>query len=259
LARAQTDFATLAAGQLAKGSQATPATVVNLASAQPVTSPPVYNNSSIYQQLQAYRQQRAADLVQLGKDLQGGDLKAAQQDFNALTTLGQSGPNKNGQTFQQANRNQSFAAIGQALQSGDLAGAQSAFANLESTFGKQNQQAQTAISAYNSGATEIVINFGSAPGSSASTGSTAPEIVINLRQSNNSSSTSPEEVTINFSSGGSGVQGSIDTTQGQTSNAADQITIDLNQQSTHNYELILSLINSSSTSQTQSSALSVSA
>ncbi len=67
-----------------------------------------------------------------------------------MTALGQSGPNENGQVFQRADRAQDFQAIGQALQSGDLAGAQSAFASLAGTFGKQVQQALTAISAYNS-------------------------------------------------------------------------------------------------------------
>jgi len=296
LARAQKSFATLAAGQinLASASQTTPATVVSLAGSQPVTSPPVFNNSSIYQQLQAYRQQRAADLAQLGQDLQGGDLKAAQQDFNTLTALGQTGPNKNGQTFQQANRAQSFQAIGQALQSGDLAGAQSAFASLQGTFGQQSRQAQTAISAYNSGVTEIVINFaattstgsvpstppsnsttstastvpeivinlGTASSTSAASGSATPELIINLGQGGNSSTATPEKVTIDFSSSTSGAQVSIDATRGQTGSAADQITIDLNQQSTKGYELILNLLNSSATSQTQSSsagALSLSA
>jgi len=296
LARAQKSFATLAAGQinLASASQTTPATVVSLAGSQPVTSPPVFNNSSIYQQLQAYRQQRAADLAQLGQDLQAGNLKAAQQDFNTLTALGQTGPNKNGQTFQQANRAQSFQAIGQALQSGDLAGAQSAFASLQGTFGQQSRQAQTAISAYNSGVTEIVINFaattstgsvpstppsnsttstastvpeivinlGTASSTSAASGSATPELIINLGQGGNSSTATPEKVTIDFSSSTSGAQVSIDATRGQTGSAADQITIDLNQQSTKGYELILNLLNSSATSQTQSSsagALSLSA
>ncbi len=297
LARAQKSFATLAAGQInpASASQTTPATVVSLAGSQPVTSPPVSNNSSIYQQLQAYRQQQAADLAQLGQDLQAGDLKAAQQDFNTLTALGQTGPNKNGQTFQQANRAQSFQAIGQALQSGDLAGAQSAFASLQGTFGQQSQQAQTAISAYNSGVTEIVINFaastsaattstgsvpstppsnsttsttstvpeivinlGTASSTSAASGSTTPELVINLGQGGNSSPAYPEKVTIDFSSSSSGAQVSIDATQGQTGSAADQITIDLNQQNTKGYELILNLLNSSATSQT-AGALSLSA
>ena len=248
LARAQQSFATIAAGQikLANTSQTAPATVVNLASTQPVTSPPVFkNNSSIYQQLQTYRQQRAADLVQLGQDLQGGDLKAAQQDFNTLAALGQTGPNKNGQTFQQADRAQSFQAIGQALQSGALAGAQSAFATLQGTFSQQSQQAQTAISAYNSGVKEIVIDFvaptsaappassgsvpptppsstgttstasavpeivinlGSASGTGASSGSTTPELVINLGQGGNSSPAYPEKVTIDFGSSTSGTQ-----------------------------------------------------
>jgi hypothetical protein len=330
LAGAQAAFATLtgsqnnAAASAVTSGATTLAAVVNLTSTstQPVTEPPV-SNSSIYQQLQTYQQQRQADLAQLGQDLQAGNLNAARQDFNTLTTLGQSGPNKSGQTFSQANRAQDFQAIGQALNSGDLAGAQSAFASLQSTFGQQNQQAQTAISAYNSGVTEIVINFfapenapstqasataapvvttpvvappvtepastgtgstssgatvpeivinlgttnlgttnlGAASGSG-SNGSTTPEIVIDLGQGSGSSAGSPEEVTINFGSGSSGAQISIDESQGQNGSPADQIIIDLNQQSANNYEVILNLLNSGSTSQTQSSssnALSVSA
>jgi len=92
------------------------------------------------------------------KALQTGDLSGAQSAFDALTALGQTGPNKNGQTFSRADREQDFQAIGQALQSGDLAGAQSAFANLSATFGKQDQQSQTAISAYNSSVTGIITN-----------------------------------------------------------------------------------------------------
>jgi len=107
---------------------------VNLTSTQPNSAAASGGASSIYQQLRAYQQQRQADVAQLGKDLKAGDLQAAQQDFNTLTLLGQSGPNKNGQAFQQANRSQAFQAIGQALQSGDLTGAQSAFASLESTL-----------------------------------------------------------------------------------------------------------------------------
>jgi len=308
LTRAQSSFAALTAGQsnLAGSPQATPPAVVNLSSNQPVTSPPVYNNSSIYQQLQAYQQQRAGDLAQLGQDLQAGDLQAAKQDFNTLTTLGQTGPNKNGQTFQRADRAQSFQAIGQALQSGDLAGAQSAFASLQATFGKQSQPAQSAIQAYNSGVTEIVINLiaptgqtpppeppvskapsliianttstgsaipeivinlggasvGAASSTGASNGSTTPELIVNLNLGQGNSATAPpEEVTIDFGSGNSASQVSI-ATQGQNGSPADQITLNLNQQSTNGYELILSLLNSNLPSQTHSSAgnaLSVSA
>ena len=143
LARAQTSFATLT-GNESKSATSEQATIVSLTGAQSS------NASSIYQQLQAYRQQRLADLAQLGQALQSGDLAGAQSAFNALTALGQTGPNRNGQVFSRADRAQDFQAIGQALQSGDLAGAKSAFANLSGTFGKQSHQAQTAISAYNS-------------------------------------------------------------------------------------------------------------
>jgi hypothetical protein len=104
--------------------------------------------SSIYQQLQAYREQRASDLNQLGQDLQAGNLTVAQQDFNNLSALGQSGPNKNGQPFQRADREQDFQAIGQALQSGNLAAAQSSFASLSGTFQNQDPVTQAAATAY---------------------------------------------------------------------------------------------------------------
>jgi hypothetical protein len=260
LARAQADFATLTGNHInpAPSAQASPAAVVNLTSTQQSNASD--NASSIYQQLQAYRQQRLADLAQLGQALQSGDLNGAQQAFDALTALGQSGPYKRGQPFQRADRAQDFQAIGQALQSGDLAGAQSAFASLASSFGNQNQQAQTAISAYNSGVTEIVINVGGASSTSASGGSTTPELVVNLGQRSGSSSASPEEVTINLGSGSAGAQVTIDETQGKNGNSAEQVTINLNQQK--NYERILNLLSSTSTSPTQSNssnALSVSA
>jgi hypothetical protein len=160
------------------------------------------SGTSIHQQLQAYRQQRAADLAQAGQDLQAGNLTAAQTDINTLIALGQTGPNKNGQTFQRADRAQDFRAIGQALQSGNLADAQSAYASLAGSFGQQNQQAQNAIPAYNSNPAEIVINIGAPstgttasapsaipsptsttpalqPPTTTSTGSNLPEIVIN--------------------------------------------------------------------------------
>ena len=148
LARAQASFATLTGNQ-SNSSTSEPATIVSLTGAQS-SSAAADNASSIYQQLRAYRQQRLADITQLGQALQSGDLAGAQSAFDALTALGQTGPNKNGQVFSRADRAQDFQAIGQALQSGDLAGAQAAFANLSGTFDKQNHQAQRAISAYNS-------------------------------------------------------------------------------------------------------------
>jgi Skp family chaperone for outer membrane proteins len=161
LAGAQAAFAALTGkpSDAAASAQATPAAVVNLTSTQlSSAAPPTASGgpaASIYEQLQAYRQQRQADLNQLGQDLQAGNLKAAQQDFTTLTALGQTGPNKNGQTFGRTDRNQDFQAIGQALASGDLGGAQSAFATLEKALAKPSEQSQTAIAAYNSGALSV--------------------------------------------------------------------------------------------------------
>lgn len=229
LGRAQTAFAALT-GQTSTTTAATsnPATVVNLASTQPSTDPPTASSTtSIYQQLQAYRQQRTSDLAQLGQDLQGSNLSAAQSDFNTLTALGQTGPNVNGQTYQQSSRNSDFQAIGQALQNGDLAGAETAYTALASSFGKQNPQAQTAISAYNPGVTEIVINLGASTAvssartasstnssSSSSSGSSIPELVINLggtsaAYGNSNSPVSP--LVINLNEGGSSSSGTSTT------------------------------------------------
>jgi hypothetical protein len=139
LAGAQAAFATLTskAGNSTSSATSTPAVVVNVGTSStnsgiPVTSDP----SSIYQQLQAYQQTRHSDLVQLGQDLKAGNLSAAQQDVTTLTALGQSGPNANGQLFQNSGRAEDFQAIAQAVQAGDLATAQSAFTSLASTFGQ---------------------------------------------------------------------------------------------------------------------------
>lgn len=263
LAGAQAAFATLTA----KGNvQLTPPSTVNLGT--PQLTPPsqvilsgTTGTSSIYQQLQAYRQQRSADLAQLGQDLQAGNLTAAQTDFNTLTALGQSGPNKNGQTFQRADRAQDFQTIGQALQTGNLSLAQSAYSSLAGSFGGQSHQAQNAISAYNSNPAEIVINIGQnigpgstgtagtvpspilspvataptvplevginigASGTGASSGPATPEVVINLDQGG-SSSANAEDITINLGSN-SGAQVSIAPVQEQNGSTAEEVTINL--------------------------------
>src|SRR5271163_613446 len=93
------------------------------------------SSGSIYQELQSYFQQRSSDVSQLGQDLSSGNLANAQQDFATLQSLGQGGPNANGDVFASKDqREQDFNAIGQALQSGNLSAAQQAFAQLESTF-----------------------------------------------------------------------------------------------------------------------------
>src|SRR5712671_1875321 len=88
-----------------------------------------------YQQPNNFWQQRKAGLSQLGEALLAGNTDAAQQAYDALVALGQNGPLRNGETFHRADRAQDFAAIAQALASGDLAGAQTAFAALASSFG----------------------------------------------------------------------------------------------------------------------------
>ncbi len=85
-------------------------------------------------QSHGFWQQRRAGLDQLGQALLAGNADAAQQAFDALVALGQNGPLRNGETFHRADRAQDFAAIGQALASGDLAGAQAALTDLASTF-----------------------------------------------------------------------------------------------------------------------------
>src|SRR6266481_8523766 len=90
-------------------------------------------------QSHGFWQQRRAGLDQLGQALLAGNADAAQQAFDALVALGQNGPLRNGETFHRADRAQDFAAIGQALASGDLAGAKQAFTDLANTFGHRNQ------------------------------------------------------------------------------------------------------------------------
>lgn len=121
-----------------------------------MTASPV-SNQSIYQEIQTFHSNRSSDLKQLGQALQSGDLNASQQAFDALVTLGQSGPFNNAEPFRRSDRVADFNAIGQALQAGDLSGAQSAFATLLATWGKQ----QTAPPAQQSPA--VVVTLGPMP------------------------------------------------------------------------------------------------
>ncbi len=86
--------------------------------------------SSISQGLQSYFHERNSDLSHLAKALKAGNLDAAQQEYSAIQTLGQSGPFANGDAFTVSQRQQYFDAIGQALQNGDLAAARQALVQL---------------------------------------------------------------------------------------------------------------------------------
>jgi hypothetical protein len=84
----------------------------------------------------------------------------------------------------------------------------------------------------------------------------APDLICNLGQGGSLSS--PEELKINLGSGNSGPGITIDATQGQ--NGSELVTINLNQQK--NYDLIVNLFNSPSTTHAQDitgNTLSVSA
>ena len=98
---------------------------------------PVASNS-IHQELQSFFDHRRSGLQQLGKDLKSGDLTAAQQDYQSLQALGQSGPFADGGPFAVARREQNFENIGAALQSGDLLGARKALLDLHQTFVRMN-------------------------------------------------------------------------------------------------------------------------
>ncbi len=84
--------------------------------------------------MQQFLKTRQTDLRQLGKDLGTGDLSGAEAEYQDIVNLGKSGPLPNGESFLNSRREQDFSDIGQALQSGNLAGAQQAFGALKSTF-----------------------------------------------------------------------------------------------------------------------------
>jgi|HubBroStandDraft_6_1064221.scaffolds.fasta_scaffold45534_3 hypothetical protein len=222
------------------------------------------SSSSLFQEFQAYFQQRGSDSQQLGQALQAGDLADAQQDYNAIQTLAQSGPFANGAAFAVSARQQDFAAVGQALQAGDLAGAQQAFAQLQSTFQRaphgQPAEAQPL---------EVVINLGSAPAASStgaaanasalpaaqtasaatpaaspSTTASGPEIVLNL-----GNVTAGEQITIGVNETSNGAEQLTLSVANQQNQNPEQITLNLNQNS--NEQIILNLFNSSTSTSAQ--------
>ena len=199
--------------------QTPPAVVITFSTSSTTGNPqPVGNSPSIYQQLHAYQQQRLSDLAQLGQDLKAGNQNAAQQDIATLVALGQSGPHANGQVFQRADRTQAFQAIGQALQSGDLAGAQAAFNTLASTFGQNLGSSHVSPQPLGPPVVQgpptsppvtlppVLLQPPNTPpvpappvpepGGTTSTGSGVPEIVINLGASGASNGAAPQEIDI---------------------------------------------------------------
>jgi hypothetical protein len=196
------------------------------------------SSTSLNQQFQSYFQTRNSDVQQLGKAISSGNLANAQVAYNNITALGQAGPFANGNSFRVPQREQDFQAIGQALQSGDLAGAQQAFAALKATFkGGGETPPSTA-----GGLTPPSTAGGLTPPSTASApSSSGPEIVLNL--SNNSSSASPEQITLNIANSSAGSE-QVSLSVGNQGSAAQQVTFNLGSNS--NEQIVINLLDASS-------------
>jgi hypothetical protein len=218
---------------------------------------------SIYNELQQYFQTRGSDQQALGKALQSGNLATAQQEYNAIQTLAQTGPFAGGNAYLKTNRETDFTAVGQALQAGDLAGAQKAFTELQSTFKKPPAAQQTEQTEESPA---VVVNIGgpsstastssAASSAAATTGSTAPgsgsEIVVNL-----GAATPGEQITIGVSNAANGGEQLTIGVANQAGQTPQQITLNLAQ--TANQEIILNLFNSTAASTTAGSGVSLSA
>jgi len=135
---------------------------------------PAVSNLSIFQEIQNFYHDRRTEVRQLGHALQASDLNQAQQLYNALAALGQSGPFGNSEPFSNTSRAQAFEAIGQALQSGDLAGAQAAFASLQPTQGNANTHAQNLPA--------FIVNINATQNSAGTDIATAAESIFQQRQ-----------------------------------------------------------------------------
>jgi len=231
------------------------------------------SSSSLYQQVQSYFQTRRSDLTQLGDALSSGNLANAQTAYNSINTLGQSGPFKDGQPFISQQREQDFNAIGSALQSGDLAGAQQAFATLQSTFHQSGPLGPAPAPIVPVSGPEIVLNLSNGSNgtttatpvatSSSTTatapvagGSSGPEIVLNLNNASNGAS--PEQITINISSPSSDGAEQISLSVGnpQGSSQPEQITFNLNPNS--NEQIVVNLLDGTSSTGSSSGTASAS-
>ncbi len=207
--------------------------------------------ASLYNQVQQYFHTRQSDLQQLGKDLNTGDTTGAATEYQDIVQLGQSGPFASGNAFSRSDRETAFTAIGTALQSGNLAGAQQAFSNLKATFG----QAATAQNPVSQGPAPVVPPIVSSPAQSPTTGNnTGPEIVLNIGAS---SSSTPEQITISISNpAGGGEQVSIGV--GSEGSTSQQVTT-LNLPANSNEQIVLNLLAASQAGSSSSSTASSSA
>lgn len=201
---------------------------------------------SIYQELQTFFQQRRSDVHALDLALQAGNLAAAQQQYDAIQALGQSGPFANGDAFQLSQREQDFAAIGQALQSGDLAAAQQAFTQFLSSF--HETQATTQQPTATANPTTNTANTGTATG----TTGIGPEVIVNL-----GNAPAGEEITIGLTNTPPGAEQVTFTLANQQRPNPEQITINLNPNS--NEQVVLNFSNNTTTNTAPGGTVSVAA
>jgi hypothetical protein len=97
-----------------------------------------YAQQSIQSQFKQFQQ----EFQQLGKDLQSGNVKSAQQDLAALQQL-----NPQGNSTSSARSNpeaQEFSQLSQALQSGNIAAAQQDYTNVQQAFQNQTSSSSQA-------------------------------------------------------------------------------------------------------------------
>ena len=212
---------------------------------------------------QGFYQQRRADLLELSQALRSGDLSAAQEAFSTLAALSLTGSRSAASSSTAASSSadgssgaatsstssstsgpftnpqlaQDFNAIGQALQSGDLAGARKAFV----TF-KQDVQDLQGGSQVQGGGRHHRHHHHRSEGSSSTT-STTPDIILNLGNSGNSGNA--EQISLSFThNGSSGEQLIIAISNG--SDSPEQITVNFGSASVP--DIILNLGNNGSAS-----------
>lgn len=204
------------------------------------------SSNSIYNELQSFFSQRRSEMKQLGKDLQSGDLTAAQHDYQNLQTLGQSGPFADGGPYASAGREQDFKSIGAALQSGNLDGAKQALLTLHQTFVPTN------VSSNEASSSSEAVSSQSTNAADSRTTPGGPEIVLNL-----GNMPQGEQITIGLSNGANGTeQVSISATNPQGQSTGE---IMLNLAKNSNQQIILNLFNSTVSSSNQGNAVSVTA
>ncbi len=242
-----------------------------------------------------YSRERGVDLRQLGQALQSGDLAGAQQAYATLTQLAQSAPwntsaaasgNATASTststtaaspFKYTQRAQDFAAIGQALQSGDLQGAQQAFAKLQ-----QDLRGRAASSSSSTGAgqtnsntiAEIIVNLNSAgsnllapapaspvvppasptpstvaPASTTDSGSTTPASTTAPADSTPAAANSSPEIILNLgSNSGTTPEIILNLSQGSSAGSTPELVINVDNGSSGSAPEITLNLNSSNSS-----------